>query len=198
MQIGLFFGSFNPIHTGHLIIANHIFNETALKRIWFVVSPQNPFKSEESLLDEYNRLHLVRLALEDDFRMKAVDIEFHLPRPSYTSHTLISLSEKYPGHTFSLIMGSDSFLNLHKWKNFETIVNNYEIYIYKRPGIAAENRKIKTKPVIIDSPLIEISSTIIRSLVRDGKSIRYLVPDKVMEEIEKGGYYRKGLKNISQ
>ena len=191
MQIGLFFGSFNPIHTGHLIIANHIINETALKKIWFVVSPQNPFKSEGSLLDEYNRLHLVRLAIEDDARLKAIDIEFHLPRPSYTAITLANLSEKYPQNTFSVIMGSDSFGNLHKWKNFETIIKNYTLYIYKRPGIEAENKKIKVDPVIIHSPLIEISSTTIRKLMKEGKAIRYLVPDKVMEEINRGGYYRK-------
>lgn len=191
MQIGLFFGSFNPIHNGHFIIANHILNETELKKIWFVVSPQNPLKSEASLLDEYNRLHLVRLAVEDDSRLKASDFEFYLPKPSYTSHTLMQLQEKYPGHRFSIIMGSDSFMNLHKWKNFETIVKNYTIIVYKRPGFEVENRNIKSKPFVVEAPMIEISATLIRKLVRDGKSIRYLVPDKVMEEIKRGGYYRK-------
>ncbi len=191
MQIGLFFGSFNPIHNGHFIIANHILNETQLKKIWFVVSPQNPLKSEATLLDEFNRLHLVRLAVEDDSRFKASDFEFYLPKPSYTSRTLILMQEKYPGHTFSIIMGSDSYKNLHKWKNFETIVKNYETIVYKRPGFEIENRIIKSKPIVVDAPMLEISATMIRKLVREKKSIRYLVPEKVMEEILKGGYYRK-------
>ena len=191
MQIGLFFGSFNPIHNGHLIIANLILNETALKKIWFVISPQNPFKSEVTLLDEYNRLHLVRLAVEDDTRLKASDVEFFLPRPSYTSHTLTKLQEKFPGHTFSIIMGSDSFMNLHKWKNFETIVKNYSIIVYKRSGHEVMNRNIKAEPFIVNAPMIEISATLIRKLTKEKKSIRYLVPEKVMEEIIKGGYYRK-------
>lgn len=191
MQIGLFFGSFNPIHNGHLIIANHILNETALKKIWFVVSPQNPLKSEGTLLDEYNRLHLVRLAVEDDTRLKASDIEFFLPRPSYTLHTLLKLKEKFPDHTFSVIMGSDSFMNLHKWKNFETIVKNYTIMVYKRPGHEAMNSIIKAEPFVVNAPMIEISATLIRKLIKVKKSIRYMVPEKVMEEIMRGGYYRK-------
>ena len=191
MQIGLFFGSFNPIHTGHLIIANHILNETSLKRIWFVVSPQNPFKSGTNLLDEYNRLHLVRLAVEDDNRLKASDIEFNLPRPSFTAFTLTHLKEKYPNPTFSIIMGSDSFMNLHKWKNYETIIKNYSIYIYKREGFEIKNSLVKASTFILDAPRLEISATLIRKNVKEGKSIRYLVADKVMEEISKGGYYRK-------
>ena len=191
MNIGLFFGSFNPIHNGHLIIANQILNETELKKIWFVVSPQNPLKKEASLLSELNRLRLVRLAVEEDARLKASNFEFPLPKPSYTSHTLVLLAEKYPNNTFSIIMGSDSFSNLHKWKNYEMILKNYSIYVYKRSGFSVENSFIKSKPSIINTPLIEISSTLIRKLVREGKSIRFLVPDKVMEEIKRGGYYSK-------
>ena len=191
MKIGLFFGSFNPIHFGHLVVANQILNETDLKRIWFVVSPQNPLKKENSLLDEFNRLHLVRLAIEEDPRLKASDFEFHLPRPSYTSHTLMLLAEKYPQNIFSIIMGSDSFSNLHKWKNYETIVKNYPLYVYKRPGFSVENSFIKSNPTVINTPMIEISSTSIRKLIKEGKSVRFLVPDKVLEEIIKGGYYRK-------
>jgi len=190
MQIGLFFGSFNPIHSGHLIMANHILNETQLKKVWFVVSPKNPFKSENTLLDEYNRLHLVRLAVEDDSRFKASDIEFHLSKPSYTIHTLMHLEEKYPDHEFSVIMGSDSFQNFSKWKNYETIIKNHPIYVYKRPGFEIKNT-LKAKFEIIETPLLQISATKIRQLVKEKKSIRYLVPDKVMEEIEKAGYYRK-------
>src|SRR5215211_2217721 len=127
MKIGLYFGSFNPIHVGHLIIANHVLNETEVEKIWFLISPQNPFKTESQLLNEYHRLHLVRIATEDDPRIKASDIEFSLPKPSYTSTTLAYLGEKYPEHEFSIIMGSDSFQNIHKWKNSEAITSNHFI-----------------------------------------------------------------------
>src|SRR2546423_1274394 len=140
MEIGLYFGSFNPIHTGHLIIANHIINETDLQRIWFVVSPQNPFKKSDTLLNEYDRLNLVQKAIEGDSRLKASDIEFSLPRPSYTIHTLAYLKEKYPNYTFSLIMGSDGFQNLGNWKNAEVIIANYRIIIYKRQGFETDNK----------------------------------------------------------
>ena len=190
MRIGLYFGSFNPVHTGHLIIANHLLNSTDLEKVWFVVSPQNPFKVNASLLNEYDRLHLLKLATEEDNRIKVLDIEFSLPRPSYTSVTLAHLQEKYPDHEFSVIMGGDSFQNLHKWKNFEWIVKNYAVFVYNRPGFEISNH-VNAKLTIVDAPLLEISATQIRSLIKDGKSIRYMVPDKVREEIEKGGYYKK-------
>ena len=189
MKIGLYFGSFNPIHTGHLIIANHVLNETDLSKIWFVVSPQNPFK-QNGLLNEYDRLHLVRVATGDDPRIKVSDIEFGLPRPSYTVDTLAYLHEKYPTYEFSIVMGSDSFLNLHKWKNFEVIVKRYPLYIYRREGFEINNA-IGAKVHIVNAPLLQISATQVRKLIKEGKSIRYLVPDKVMEEIEGGGYYKK-------
>lgn len=189
MKIGLFFGSFNPIHTAHLIVANHILNETDITKIWFVVSPKNPFKTETGLLNEYHRLHLVRLATEDDNRIKATDIEFHLSRPSYTANTLIYLAEKYPENKFCIIMGSDSFQNLPKWKNFETVLKNYQIYVYPRPGFEIENNSgVKLK--IVDAPLLQLSATQVRKNIREEKSIRYMVPDKVLEEIERGGYYK--------
>jgi nicotinate-nucleotide adenylyltransferase len=191
MKIGLFFGSFNPIHQGHLIIANHILNETDIQKIWFVVSPQNPFKTEHKLLDEYNRLHLVRLAVEDDNRLRASDIEFRLPRPSYTAHTMVHLKDKFPNHIFTIIMGSDSYQNLHKWKNVETIINHYPVCVYKRPGYEVINKKISIVPMVTEAPLIQISATEIRKMIQEKKSIRYLVPDKVREEIERAGYYRK-------
>src|ERR1051326_34467 len=172
MKIGLYFGSFNPIHIGHLIIANHLLNSTKIDKVWFVISPQNPFKSELGLLDEYSRLHLVRLAIEDDNRIKASDIEFHLPKPSFT------------------IMGSDSFQNIHKWKNYQTITKNYSIYVYKRPGFEIEN-SVKAKLYIVEAPLLQISATEIRKLIKEKKSVRYMLPEKVFEEIEKGNYYRK-------
>lgn len=190
MNIGLYFGSFNPVHTGHLIIANHVLNASTLERLWFVVSPQNPFKTTTTLLNEYDRFHLLKLATEDDMRIKISDIEFSLPKPSYTTITLAHLHEKYPEHEFSIIMGSDSFQNLHKWKNYESIVSNYPIYVYKRPGFEVSNH-VNAKLRIVDAPMLQISATQIRQLVKDGKSIRYMVPEKVREEIEKGSYYKK-------
>lgn len=189
MNIGLYFGSFNPVHSGHLIIANHILNETGLKRIWFIVSPQNPFKTNATLLNEYNRLHLLKLATEEDPRIKVLDIEFNLPKPSYTSVTLAHLLEKYPGHEFSIIMGSDSFQNLHKWKNAEYIIKNYPVYVYLRPGFEIRNH-VNAKLNIVEAPLLQISATQIRQLIKERKSIRYMVPEKVREEIEKGNYYK--------
>lgn len=190
MKTGLYFGSFNPIHTGHLIIANHILNETSIDKIWFVVSPHNPFKESDTLLNEYERFHLVQKAIENDHRLKATDIEFSLPRPSYTVHTLAYLREKYPGQEFCLIMGSDSFQNLGKWKNADHIIKNYELVIYRRPGFEVVN-SLGANIQIMDAPLLEISATHIRKLVQEGKSIKYLVPPAVEEEIFKSGMYRK-------
>src|SRR5215216_4014362 len=155
MKIGLYFGSFNPIHIGHLIIANHILNESNLEKIWFVISPLNPFKGSETLLNEYDRFHLVQKATENDSRLKASNIEFTLPKPSYTIHTLAYLKEKYPDHSFFIVMGSDSFQNLYKWKNAEIIIANYPIIIYKRPGFEIEN-KVKANIKIMKAPLLEI------------------------------------------
>jgi nicotinate-nucleotide adenylyltransferase len=190
MNIGLYFGSFNPVHVGHLIIANHILNETEIEKVWFIVSPHNPLKKESSLLNEYHRLHLVRLATEEDNRIKASDIEFSLPKPSYTVNTLAYLSEKFPEHSFRIIMGSDSFQNLNKWKNFDVIVKNYPIYVYLRPGFDVTN-KLQADLHILKAPLLELSATQIRNYIKEGKPVRYMVPDRVLEEIEKGGYYKK-------
>lgn len=190
MKVGLYFGSFNPVHVAHLIIANHILNETKIEKVWFVVSPQNPFKSESGLLNEYHRLHLVKTAIEDDNRIKASDIEFTLPKPSYTSTTLAYLKEKNPEHEFCIIMGSDSFQNLHKWKNYEAIVKEYEVYVYLRPGFDVTNH-VNARLHLVDAPLLQLSATQIRQYIKEGRSIRYLVPENVREEIEKGGYYKK-------
>lgn len=198
MKIGLYFGSFNPIHTGHLIIANFFIQQGCFERVWFVVSPHNPFKPQESLLNEYQRLHLVRVAIDGEERtLRASDIEFDLPRPSYTSDTLAYLREKFPNDQFSVIMGSDSFQNLHKWKNAASIISNHEIYVYTRPGFEPVN-SIAPNAHILQAPLIEISSTVIRKLIAEKKSIRYLVPDSVKEEIEKGGYYKPKKKPLSE
>jgi len=189
MKIGLYFGSFNPVHVGHLIIANYILNETELDKIWFVVSPQNPLKPSANLLNEYHRIHLVRLATEDDTRIKPSDIEFSLPKPSYTVNTLAWLEEKHPEHRFSIIMGSDSFQNIHKWKNYEVILKNYPVYVYPRPGFSVTNTEEKNIR-LVDAPLLEISATQVREYIREGKSVRYMVPEKVLEEMEKGAYYK--------
>jgi len=190
MKIGLYFGSFNPIHIGHLIIANHVLNETEIEKIWFIISPQNPFKEIKTLLSEFDRLHLLRLAVQDDNRMKCSDIEFNLPKPSYTSNTMTFLSEKYPEHKFFIIMGSDSYQNIDKWKNFETIISNYLIYVYKRQGHEIE-KSFNKKPIILNAPIIQISSSQIRELIKTGKSIRYLVPEIVREEIETRKFYKR-------
>jgi len=189
MKVGLYFGSFNPIHTGHCIIANHLAQTTDLDQVWLVVSPQNPFKPSGTLLNEYHRLHLVKTALEGESKLKASDIEFHLPRPSYTIDTMTYLKEKHPGHEFSIIMGSDGVQNLHSWKNAEVLIRDYSIYVYKRPGFEV-NTPLQAKLTILDAPLLEISSTRIRKMIKEGKSVRYLVPENVREEIEKGGYYK--------
>lgn len=191
MKVGLFFGSFNPIHIGHLIIANHVLNETSIDKLWMVVSPHNPLKASSSLLNEYNRLFLVQLAVEDDHRMRASEIEFSLPRPSYTIDTLTYLQEKYPAYEFSVIMGSDSFQNIQKWKNADKLLADYSIVIYKRPGFDIKENNLPSSLTVLQAPFLDISATAIREFLRQGKSVRYLLPDKVREEIEKSGYYKK-------
>jgi len=190
MKVGLFFGSFNPIHHGHLIICNFVRQNTDLQQVWLVVSPQNPLKDSASLLNDYHRLALVQLATENEPNLKVIDIEFHLPRPSYTINTLIYLKEKYPTYEFALVMGSDSYTNLPKWKNFETLISNWEIYVYNRPGMSSPSPYPKSKTHFLKAPLLELSATHIRNSVKEGKSIRYLVPEKVKEEIERNGYYK--------
>lgn len=189
MKVALYFGSFNPIHIGHCIIASYVADHTDAEQVWFIVSPQNPFKPSAALLNEYHRLHLVKLAVENDPRLKVSDIEFSLPRPSYTIDTLTYLSEKYPQHEFSVIIGSDSFQNIAKWKNAEQLVRQYDLIVYKRPGYPTSNT-LNPRLTILDAPLLDISSTFIREAVRDKKSIRFLVPEEVREEIERNGYYK--------
>ena len=189
MKIGLYFGSFNPVHIGHLIIANHAVNETGLNQVWFVVSPQNPFKQSASLLNEYHRLHLIKSAIDGENNLRASNVEFGLPRPSYTVDSLAYLKEKHPDHEFSILMGSDGFQNLDKWKNYEVIVANHSIYIYKRTGFDVTGTFGATIH-ILNAPLLDISSTRIRDLIKNKKSIRFLVPDVVKEEIELAGYYK--------
>ena len=188
MKIGLYFGSFNPIHTGHLIIASFVKNQTDLQKVWLVVSPQNPLKVSKTLLNEYHRLHLVKLAIDDDPDLEASDIEFRLPKPSYTIDTLTYLKEKYPQHEFSIIMGSDSFNNISRWKNPELLLASYQFFIYKRRGfpVLSAHKNV----TVVQAPLLEISATQIRNLINQNKSIRYLVPEKVLKEIEDNRYYK--------
>ena len=194
MKVGLYFGSFNPIHVGHLIIANHIAYNTELDEVWFIVSPQNPFKETSSLLNEQHRYSLVKIAIEDEKKLKANNVEFLMPKPSYTIDTLMYLSEKFKKHAFTLIVGSDSYLNFEKWKNFKQIIINYNILIYPRLSFTIK-KNLPATVKIINAPLIEISSTQIRKNIKDKKSIRYLITDKVMEEIELKGYYKSKLEN---
>lgn len=189
MKVGLYFGSFNPIHIGHLLIASHIAESTLVDKVWFVVSPQNPLKQSNTLLNEYDRLHLVNLAIEEDDRFKAVDVEFKLPKPSYTIDTLTHLEEKYPQHRFYVIMGSDSFQNIKKWKNYELLLMNYQIIIYNRPKHKIDD-SLNENVHVLDAPLLEISSTEIRKLIQQKRSIRYMLPDLVRLEIERNGYYK--------
>jgi nicotinate-nucleotide adenylyltransferase len=189
MKIGLYFGSFNPIHHGHLIIAKHILEHTSLQQVWFVVSPQNPLKHSNGLLNEYHRLHLVNLAIEGEPDFKATDIEFRLPKPSYTIDTLTYLREKYPSHEFTVLMGSDSFENLPKWKNHEQLLKNYNIVVYERPGHPVQ-LPVPQQVTVLKAPLLEISATHIRQSIKNHKSIRFLVPDSVKQEIDRNGYYK--------
>ncbi|MBS1628176.1 MAG: nicotinate-nucleotide adenylyltransferase [Bacteroidetes bacterium] len=191
MKIGLYFGSFNPIHMGHLVIASHVANYADVQQVWFVVSPQNPLKSSTSLLNEHQRLFLVQKAIENDNRFKACDVEFKLPKPSYSIDTLTYLSEKHPEHEFLIIIGSDSLQNIKQWKNYKELLTNYKLIVYERPGFEV-NQIIDEADLCIlkNAPLLNISATLIRENIRTGKNINYLVLAIVKDEIEKGGYYK--------
>jgi len=189
MKIGLFFGSFNPIHVGHLIIASYMVDFTDLNQVWFIVSPQNPLKNKKSLLNEYERLELIRLAIDGDNRLKVSDIEFKLPIPSYTIHTLEVLIEKHPEHEFHLIMGSDSFNTLPKWKEYEQILANYPIMVYLRPKEEIDLNIKGNIQVFEDVPQMEISASFIRNAIKNKKSVKYLLPQVVFDYIDKWGFY---------
>lgn len=191
MNIGLYFGSFNPIHIGHLIVANHVIEHTDLDKIWFVVSPHNPLKESHTLLNEYDRLHLAELAIKGNNKFRASNIEFHLPKPSYTIDTLTYLSEKFPLEKFTVIMGSDSYQNLHRWKNYEQLLGQYKVVVYLRPGFVVDEVGKHKNVTVLKAPLLDISATHIRTQVKEGKSIQYLVPDEVMNCIADNRYYLK-------
>ena len=193
MKIGLYFGTFNPIHVGHLIIANHLAENSDLDQIWMVVTPHNPHKQKNTLLNDYQRLEMVQLATEDYTKIKASDIEFTLPQPNYTVNTLAHLQDKYPKHEFCLIMGEDNLKSLHKWKNYETILNHYAIYVYPRivnDGATAvyETHKNITK---IDAPIVELSATFIRESIKNKKNIAPMLPQKVWQYIDHNLFYTK-------
>lgn len=189
LRVGLFFGSFNPIHHGHLILANHLLNNELIDQVWFIVSPQNPFKKKDDLINEYTRLHLVHLAIEGSKNLKVLDVEFKMSKPSYTIDTLLKLEKLYPSVKFSLILGSDGYENLERWKNGSQILEKYELLVYRRIGF--DNTIIKSgKTVRIENPIIDISSTVIRSMIKGGMAVRYLLPDRVISEIERSALYR--------
>jgi nicotinate-nucleotide adenylyltransferase len=191
MKTGLFFGSFNPIHIGHLIIADHIAQYTDLREVWLVVSPHNPLKDKSTLARDHDRLHLVQLAVDDNPRLKASSVEFQLPKPSYTIDTLTYLKEKYPEKEFALIMGSDNFRSIHLWKNYELLLEHFDIYLYNRPEEEADNLKQYKRVHVVPAPLLGISSTYVRERIRSGKSVRYLVPEKVFDYLEVSDMYKK-------
>jgi nicotinate-nucleotide adenylyltransferase len=191
MKIGLFFGSFNPIHVGHMVLANYMLEYTDLDRIWFVVSPHNPLKKKSSLLDEKHRLQLVKLAIGDNNRLKASDIEFKLPQPSYTVITLAHLKEKYPNDEFVLIMGADNLENFHKWRNYEEILKQHQLYVY--PRHESQDGAFQNHPNVkrANAPLMQVSSTDIRQAIQDKKDVRYYVPEAVWNYIKEMHFYEK-------
>jgi len=193
MKIGLYFGTFNPIHIGHLIIANHMAEYSDLDQIWMVVTPHNPLKKKSTLLDDYHRLQMVHLATEDFPDLKPSDIEFKLLQPNYTVNTLAHLQEKHPNYEFSLIMGEDNLKSFHKWKNYEVILAHHEIYVYPRLSSEEDLLKLKNHPKIhfVDAPIVEISSTFIRDNIKNGKNIKPLLPNKVWEYIDHNNFYKK-------
>lgn len=192
MKVGLFFGSFNPIHIGHLVIANHLVEYSDLDQVWFVVTPHNPFKNKNTLLDNYQRLEMVYRATKDYTKLKPSDIEFNLPQPNYTIHTLVHLQEKYPQHEFALIMGEDNLKSFHKWKNYELILENHYIYVYPR----VQEQKVETpfdshkKIHIINAPLMELSSTFIRNAIKEGKNVQPMLPQYVWEYLDEMNFYK--------
>ena len=187
MKVGLFFGSFNPIHVGHLIIANLAYQTTDLDQVWFIVSPQNPFKTSKNLAPEFDRLDMVRAAIHEEYHFQASDIEFSLPKPSYTYTTLTLLSEKYPHHSFKIIMGGDNLASFKRWRNSQEILMEYGLIVYPRPNTNPTN--LDGNIQWIDAPQMDISATQIRKLVKEGKSPKFLVTDNVLEIINSRKLY---------
>ncbi|WP_242083283.1 nicotinate (nicotinamide) nucleotide adenylyltransferase [Aestuariivivens sediminis] len=192
MNVGLFFGSFNPIHVGHLIIANYMVEYSVLDQVWFVVTPHSPFKKKNSLLDNYQRLELVYRATKDYVNLKPSDIEFNLPQPNYTINTLVHLQEKYPDNAFALIMGEDNLKSFHKWKNYELILEQHHLYVYPRISKGTESTPFHQHPKVhcIDAPIMEISSTFIRKSIKEGKNVKPMLPEPVWEYLDEMNFYK--------
>ncbi len=192
MKIGLFFGSFNPIHIGHLIIGNHIAEYSDLDEVWLVVTPHNPFKKKKSLLEDHHRYQLVMRATEDYAKLKPSNIEFDLPQPNYTINTLVHLKEKYPDHDFNLIMGLDNLFSFNKWKNSETILAHHDLYVYPRVSQEAEKPALLSheKVHLIEAPIVEISSTFIRKAIKEEKEIQPLMPHNAWTYLDEMNFYK--------
>jgi len=192
MKVGLYFGSFNPIHIGHLVIANHIAEHSDLDQVWLVVTPHNPFKKKSSLLDNYQRLEMVYRATKEYQKLKPSNIEFNLPQPNYTVNTLAHLQEKYPEYEFSLIMGEDNLKSFHKWKNYEVILENHHIYVYPRisENVIETQFHNHEKIHFIKAPIMQLSSTFIRKSVKEGKNVQPMLPEHVWEYLDEMNFYR--------
>lgn len=191
MKTGLYFGSFNPIHNGHLMLANHLAEFGGIDDLWFVISPQNPFKQKQTLLPDYQRLELVRRAIEGYPKFKACDAEFKLPKPSYTIDTLTYLKEKYPDREFYLIMGGDNLDGFPRWKNSEQILAQHHLLVFPRKGCGAGSLADHPNVSIVETPIIEVSSTFIRESIADGKDVRFFMPQKVWEYVDEMNFYRR-------
>ena len=200
-KVGLYFGTFNPIHVGHLIIANYMADYTELDEVWLVVSPQNPLKQKKTLLADYHRLALARVAIEDNTKVQVSDIEFNLAKPSFTAHTLIHLEEKYPEYTFALIMGEDNLRTLHKWKNYESILSNHKIYVYPRALTIQEKADLKSHRTLpklsnhdnivkVDAPVMKLSASFIREAIKKGHDVRYLLTEPVFKYLTEMNFYK--------
>ena len=196
-KIGLFFGSFNPIHIGHLILGNYILEHSDMEELWFVVSPQNPFKDKKSLLKDHNRLDMVQLAVKNYPKMRASNVEFSLPKPSYTIDTLTYLKEKYPNYSFALIMGEDNLDSLPKWKNAEKLTSDYQIIVYPRTFEGGTSTSLSVSKIknqeninIINAPIIELSATEIRNMIKEGKNVRPMLPPEVFEYLDGSSFYK--------
>ncbi|MFO0321029.1 MAG: nicotinate (nicotinamide) nucleotide adenylyltransferase [Bacteroidota bacterium] len=191
MNVGLFFGSFNPVHIGHMALANYMVEFTDINKVWFVISPHNPLKQKNSLLDQYQRLHMVNLAIADSNLFAVSSIEFNLSQPSYTINTLEHLKEKYPQHQFSLIIGQDNLNSFHKWKNYEEILKQYKLYVYPRFGELESELETHEHVVFTSAPKMEISSTFIRNSIFEKKNMSFFLPEAVWQYIDEMGFYKK-------
>jgi nicotinate-nucleotide adenylyltransferase len=189
-NIGLFFGSFNPVHVGHMIIANFMVSSGKVDEVWMIVSPHNPLKDKASLANDHDRLHLVRLAIGDNIKIKASNVEFSLPKPSFTIDTLTYLSEKHPQYNFHLMMGGDNIASLNKWKNYEKLLSDYKILVYDRPKYELGELVSHPNVSVVEAPLLDISASYIRSCIKEGKSVQYLVPDEVYKYLKDSSMFR--------